>query len=137
MSEHRVRNVFLPPTALKLMRQSNAQVPASLRLRTIASGGEPLGAELLDWGRRTFGVTISEFYAQTECNMVVANAGSVFRFERDRWAAPYRDTTFAWWTQTGTSSPPARLERSYSPARSRHVSLLLGQRRGDRGQIYR
>ncbi|GAC1413634.1 MAG: acyl-CoA synthetase [Candidatus Velthaea sp.] len=78
MATHRVRNVFLPPTALKLMRQSDARVPPSLRLRTIASGGEPLGAELLDWGRRTFGVAINEFYGQTECNMVVCNAASVF-----------------------------------------------------------
>ena len=32
-----------------------------------------LGAELLDWGRRVFGVTINEFYGQTECNMIVSS----------------------------------------------------------------
>jgi acetyl-CoA synthetase len=29
---------------------------------------------LLDWARATFGVTINEFYGQTECNVVVGNA---------------------------------------------------------------
>ena len=72
MSRHGVRNVFLPPTALKLMRQANVDA-SGVRLRTLASGGETLGAELLDWGRATFGITINEFYGQTECNLVVGN----------------------------------------------------------------
>ena len=43
----------------------------------MASGGETLGAELLDWGRATLGVTINEFYGQTECNLVISNVASV------------------------------------------------------------
>ncbi len=70
-----VRNTFLPPTALKLMRQ--AQV-GKLPLRSVGSGGEPLGAELLEWGRETFSTTINEFYGQTECNLVVGNSHEVF-----------------------------------------------------------
>jgi acetyl-CoA synthetase len=77
MDRHAVRNVFLPPTALKLMRQSGARPPAGLHLRSIGSGGETLGAELLDWGRATFGVTINEFYGQTECNLVVSNSAGM------------------------------------------------------------
>ncbi len=77
MGTHHVRNVFLPPTALKLMRRARVH-QADVHLRTIASGGEPLGAELLDWARATFGVTVNEFYGQTECNMVVANDNSLF-----------------------------------------------------------
>jgi acetyl-CoA synthetase len=73
MARHGVRNVFLPPTALKLMRQAGPGNAAAVRLRSIGSGGETLGAELLDWGRATFDVTINEFYGQTECNLVVAN----------------------------------------------------------------
>ncbi|MEN2979810.1 acyl-CoA synthetase [Tistrella bauzanensis] len=73
MAAERVRNVFLPPTALKLMRGvSRAAVPADLALRSVGSGGESLGSELLDWGRDTFGVPINEFYGQTECNLVVS-----------------------------------------------------------------
>lgn len=74
MARHEVRNVFLPPTALKVVRGSNVKVPPSLRLRSVASGGESLGSELLEWGRWDFGVTINEFYGQTECNLVVANS---------------------------------------------------------------
>src|SRR5690606_40201915 len=58
-----VRNVFMPPTALKMLRQSNAP-PADLKLRTIASGGETLGEELLGWARETFGIHLNEFYGQ-------------------------------------------------------------------------
>jgi acetyl-CoA synthetase len=77
MARHGVRNVFLPPTALKLMRQSGAKAPPDLRLRSVGSGGETLGGELLDWGRATLGVTINEFYGQTECNLVVANSAGM------------------------------------------------------------
>lgn len=72
IATHGVRNLFLPPTALKLMRQVPS--PAEryvLNVRSVASGGESLGAGLLDWGRDAFGVTINEFYGQTECNLVV------------------------------------------------------------------
>ncbi|TAM90329.1 AMP-dependent synthetase [bacterium] len=78
MAAHGVRNVFIPPTALKLMRQVGLKPPAGLALRTVASGGETLGEELLDWGRSTFGLTINEFYGQTECNVIVANAAKLF-----------------------------------------------------------
>jgi acetyl-CoA synthetase len=78
MARHGVRNVFMPPTALKLMRQAGVTAPAELRLRSIGSGGETLGAELLDWGRATLDVTINEFYGQTECNLVVANNADLF-----------------------------------------------------------
>ncbi|HTZ76779.1 MAG TPA: acyl-CoA synthetase [Stellaceae bacterium] len=79
MAKHGVRNTFMPPTALKLMRQASegARRPR-LDLRTVASGGETLGDELLDWGRATFGVTINEFYGQTECNLVVGNNAPLF-----------------------------------------------------------
>jgi acetyl-CoA synthetase len=76
MARHGVRNVFLPPTALKLMRQAGVDAK-DVRLRTLASGGETLGSELLEWARSTFGVTINEFYGQTECNLVVGNSAGL------------------------------------------------------------
>ncbi|TAN58825.1 MAG: AMP-dependent synthetase [Rhodospirillales bacterium] len=81
MARHGVRNVFLPPTALKLMRQAGS-FPAKPHLRSIGSGGETLGEELQDWGRQTFGVTINEFYGQTECNLVVGNCASVMEVRK-------------------------------------------------------
>ncbi|ARE38730.1 Acetyl-coenzyme A synthetase [Rhodovulum sp. P5] len=65
----KVRNLFLPPTALKLMRQ--VPVPAGVSLRSVGSGGESLGADLLNWGRQALGLEICEFYGQTECNLVI------------------------------------------------------------------
>ncbi len=70
MAREGVTNAFIPPTALRLMRHSRP--PAGLRLRAIGSGGEPLGPDLLDWGRATLGSPINEFYGQTEANLVVA-----------------------------------------------------------------
>ncbi len=79
MGRHGVRNVFMPPTALKLMRQAGtAGRREDVRLRTLASGGETLGSELLDWGQATFGLTINEFYGQTECNLLVGNAAGLY-----------------------------------------------------------
>ena len=77
MARYRVRNVFMPPTALKLMRELGVREPG-VEPRTIGSGGETLGAELLDWGRASLGVTINEFYGQTECNLVVGNNAMLF-----------------------------------------------------------
>ena len=69
---HGIRNAFMPPTALKLMRQvSNPPDRRTFNMRSIGSGGETLGQELLDWGREVMGLTINEFYGQTECNLIV------------------------------------------------------------------
>ncbi|MGY3473446.1 AMP-binding protein [Bradyrhizobium ottawaense] len=73
----RIRNAFLPPTALKMMKLLPETETPEVRLRSVASGGEPLGAELIEWGRATLGVTINEFYGQTECNMVVSSCAAL------------------------------------------------------------
>ena len=78
IARHRVRNAFLPPTALKLMRQvPEPRARHAPAMRSICSGGETLGGELLDWGRSLFDLTINEFYGQTECNLVVGNCASI------------------------------------------------------------
>jgi acetyl-CoA synthetase len=67
-----IRNAFMPPTALKLMRQvKDPKSRHSYRMRSIGSGGETLGEKLLDWGKEVMGLTINEFYGQTECNLIV------------------------------------------------------------------
>lgn len=77
MAAHKVRNTFMPPTALKLMRDVPDIGEFGTDLRTIACAGEPMGAELLDWGQRSFGLTFNEFYGQTECNLIVGNCQAV------------------------------------------------------------
>ena len=78
MACERVRNTFLPPTALRMIRQAVPEGPVLPRLRSVASGGEALGSETLEWGRSAFGLAINEFYGQTECNLVVGNCASLF-----------------------------------------------------------
>lgn len=75
IGEASVKNVFFPPTALRMLRAADVRIPG---LRSVASGGEPLGAEMLDWGRAAFGLSINEFYGQTECNMVASSCGALF-----------------------------------------------------------
>jgi acetyl-CoA synthetase len=77
MADQAVRNVFLPPTALKLMRLANVRHDG-VKLRSILTGGESLGAELLEWVRATFGIDAHEIYGQTECNLVVGNNAKLF-----------------------------------------------------------
>jgi acetyl-CoA synthetase len=78
IGRHNIRNAFMPPTALKIMRQvAQPQTRFSYSMRSIASGGERLGEEMLDWGRQTFGLTMNEFYGQTEANLTVGNCASI------------------------------------------------------------
>ena len=72
---HGIRNAFLPPTALKLMRLDPPDAPVPMR--SVASGGETLGKELIAWGQQVFGTTINEFYGQTECNMIVSSCAAL------------------------------------------------------------
>ncbi|MEM9360188.1 MAG: AMP-binding protein, partial [Pseudomonadota bacterium] len=77
MAKHKVRNTFMPATALRMLRQYPDPGQFDLGLRSIASGGEALGEDLIGWGRETFGLTINEFYGQTEVNLVVGNNADV------------------------------------------------------------
>ncbi|WP_299725113.1 AMP-binding protein [uncultured Tateyamaria sp.] len=73
ISQGAVKNVFFPPTALRMLKSNGVEIHG---LRSVASGGEPLGAEMLAWGQRALGLTINEFYGQTECNMVISSCSA-------------------------------------------------------------
>jgi acetyl-CoA synthetase len=78
MARMEVRNAFIPPTALRMLRAIHAAGRRyNVDLRTLASGGESLGAETYAWGREAFGLTINEFYGQTECNLVLASNNAI------------------------------------------------------------
>lgn len=73
-----VRNAFIPPTALRMMRAVAS--PAGrhpLRLRSLVSAGEALGAETYAWAQEVLDLTINESYGQTECNLVFASCAAI------------------------------------------------------------
>jgi acetyl-CoA synthetase len=79
LEKHRVGVSFIPPTALKMMRQVDKPRDRwRYNVRAISTGGEAMGEELLSWGRDTFGTTISEGYGQTEMNLMLLNSPDWF-----------------------------------------------------------
>ena len=87
---------FDPEEAFALLAKTGCAMPSSRRprcaccarrqsprgrhdiaLRTLGSGGESLGAETYEWGREAFGLTINEFYGQTECNLVLSSCAMI------------------------------------------------------------
>jgi len=82
LAKYGIRNAFIPPTALKMMRQvKDPDSRHDYHMRTIGSGGETLGEELLDWGKQTMGLIINEFYGQTEVNLVVSNCAEIMKIK--------------------------------------------------------
>jgi acetyl-CoA synthetase len=78
MAEQGVRNAFIPPTALRMLRTvPDPKGRFGLALRSLGSGGEALGEETYAWGREALGLTINEFYGQTECNLVLASCAGI------------------------------------------------------------
>ncbi len=78
MAKCGVRNAFIPPTALRMLRSvPNPRGRHDIKLRSVGSGGEALGAETFEWGKSALGVSINEFYGQTECNLVVGSCAAI------------------------------------------------------------
>ncbi len=78
MVRHGVRNAFIPPTALKMMRSvDHGPYAEKLRLRSVCSAGEALGAEAFAWSEEALGVVPNEMYGQTECNLVLGSGAGL------------------------------------------------------------
>nr|WP_319384486.1 AMP-binding protein [uncultured Roseibium sp.] len=78
MEQQQIRNAFIPPTALKMLRSvDNPAARFTLQWRSVGSAGEALGRETYDWFAQEFGFPVNEFYGQTECNAVLGSAASL------------------------------------------------------------
>ena len=89
IAKYGVRNAFIVPTALKIMRQvENPKGRYDYSMRTIGSGGETLGEELLNWGREVMDLQINEFYGHTEVNLVVGNCCEIMPVRRGSMGKP-------------------------------------------------
>lgn len=74
MAKHHVTTVLLVPTMLRLMKQvPSPRTRYDLTLRSLISGGEAVGAELIDWASATLDLRINEIFGQTECNLVLGH----------------------------------------------------------------
>ena len=82
VSRYQVRNAFIPPTALKMIRQvDRIRERYEVRLRSVMSAGETLGAELYQWGRDVLDLEINEMWGQSEANYLVGNCSALMEVQ--------------------------------------------------------
>lgn len=105
-----VRNAFLPATALRLMRDvTNPRRRFDLKLRTISSAGESLGREAYEWSQSELGITVNEFFGQTECNYVLSSCAALGVTRAGAIGKPVPGHTVAVINADGTPAPPDTL----------------------------
>ncbi len=78
LEKYKVTNGFIPPTALKMLRQVENIDRFDFNFRAIMSAGETLGAEIYQWARTQFEVDVNEMCGQTEFNYIVGNCSALF-----------------------------------------------------------
>ena len=77
MREHHITLTLIPPTALRVIRA--ADLPGGdFDFRSVVSGGEALGDDLLGWAKGFFGCSINDAYGQTEFNGICGGSANVF-----------------------------------------------------------
>jgi acetyl-CoA synthetase len=78
LEQQKIRNAFIPPTALRMLRAvENPANRFALNWRSVGSAGESLGKETYDWFVDEFGFKVNEFYGQTECNAVLGSSAAL------------------------------------------------------------
>lgn len=107
IEKYRIRNVFMPPTALKIIRQiPNIRERFKINLRTLMSGGEALGEETLAWAREELDIGINEIYGQTEVNYVIGNCQAILPATPGSMGRPYPGHTVEILDDDGRARPP-------------------------------
>lgn len=92
IQDYRLSIVYLPPTALRMMRQvEHPEKRFDLSsVRVLVSGGESLGKALPEWVEKTFGpqTLVHETYGQTECTFTTMNCQRYFEYKHNIGKAP-------------------------------------------------
>lgn len=110
MGKHKVRNALLTPTMLKLMRKNPEAIARNgVRLRSVLSGGESVGKELLEWSNQNLGCVVNEAFGQTECNLVLGNCASVMPVKPGALGRPIPGHVGAIVDEEGNVLPPAEM----------------------------
>jgi acetyl-CoA synthetase len=90
MGKYRVRNAFIPPTAMKMLMQVDSpKRKHGLRLRSIMSAGEQVGAEVVRWASEELDVGVNEMWGQTEFNYLAGNCTQVMPVQPGSMGKPY------------------------------------------------
>jgi acetyl-CoA synthetase len=132
MAKYGVRNVFLFPTALKMMMKA-APRPIErydLQLRSIMSAGEALGTTVFEWARDALGVTINEMFGQTEMNYIVGNSHALWPAKPGSMGRPYPGHRIAVIDDDGNAVPDGEIGEvaidRIAPDGSRDPIFFLG-----------
>jgi acetyl-CoA synthetase len=74
-------------------------------MRSIGSGGETLGTELLNWAEGALGVKINEFYGQTEANLLIGNCFKIMEIKLGSMGKTIPGHTLAIVDESGKPTP--------------------------------
>lgn len=100
MREFKVTLTLLPATALRMIRATGLP-GGGFSFRSVCSGGEALGADLLAWGEEFFGAPVNEAYGQTELNGICGNCASVFPVKPGSLGRPFPGNRVAILNESG------------------------------------
>lgn len=91
LEKYAIRNAFLFPTALKMMMKAvpKPRDKYEVRLRSLMSGGEPVGPAVFHWTREALGTTVNEIFGQTEMNYIVGNSHLAWPVKPGSMGRPY------------------------------------------------
>lgn len=90
LGRYKVRNGFIPPTAMKMMMQvDRPKERYGIVLRSIMSAGETVGTEVVRWASEALGVDVNEMWGQTEFNYLVGNCSAVMPVRHGSMGKPY------------------------------------------------
>jgi len=79
LSQFNVSHAFIPPTALRLLRDGPNPEKFDLSLNVIAASGEPLTSEISEWVAEALpDVVLNELYGLTEASGIVSNCHTWF-----------------------------------------------------------
>ena len=139
LARHRVRNTFLVPTMLKMMRSvGDPRGRYALELRSMFTGGEAVGEEVIRWSREALGVTPHEGFGQTEVNLVLGNCSLLMPVKPGSMGRPVPGHVVDVVDDKERSRPGRRGRRGGgAPPGSRDVLAVLEQRDGDAREVRR
>ncbi len=89
LEKYQVSNGFIPPTALKMLRQVENIDRFKFNFRAVMSAGETLGAEIYHWAAERFSIDVNEMCGQTEMNYIVGNCSALFDVKPGSMGKPY------------------------------------------------